>query len=109
MRVPRVRFTLRRLMAAVAASAVILGGVRLHRQATDYRSRAAGSAQTLALIRNGAWGYRLVVGQDGRWHRVIDRADLLSLIRYHTELRTKYERAAARPWLPVEPDPPEPR
>jgi hypothetical protein len=32
-----------------------------------------------------------------------------ALARYHVELRRKYERAARYPWLPVAPDPPEPR
>ena len=27
---------------------------------------------------------------------------------YHGAMRRKYERAARYPWLPVEPDPPEP-
>jgi hypothetical protein len=27
---------------------------------------------------------------------------------YHSQMRAKYERAARYPWLPVEPDPPEP-
>jgi hypothetical protein len=27
---------------------------------------------------------------------------------YYGDLRRKYERVAARPWLPVAPDPPEP-
>jgi hypothetical protein len=36
------------------------------------------------------------------YDRVMDRAD------HHTLLARKYERAACYPWLPVEPDPPEP-
>jgi hypothetical protein len=31
------------------------------------------------------------------------------LADYHAKLRKKYERAARYPWLPVEPDPPEPQ
>jgi hypothetical protein len=30
-------------------------------------------------------------------------------IAYHAAMQRKYEDAARRPWLPVEPDPPEPR
>jgi hypothetical protein len=30
-------------------------------------------------------------------------------VEWHGRLKSKYERAAARPWLPVEPDPPEPK
>jgi hypothetical protein len=33
---------------------------------------------------------------------MMDRAD------HHASLARKYERAARYPWLPVEPDPPEP-
>lgn len=29
--------------------------------------------------------------------------------RWHKDLQKKYERAARYPWLPVEPDPPEPK
>ena len=36
-------------------------------------------------------------------------ARALRLAAYHDALKTKYERAASYPWLPVEPDPPEPR
>ncbi len=31
------------------------------------------------------------------------------LFRYHERLRKKYEEAARHPWLPVDPDPPEPK
>ena len=30
-------------------------------------------------------------------------------LAYHTALRRKYMAAAARPWLPIEPDPPKPK
>jgi hypothetical protein len=35
-------------------------------------------------------------------------ADLRALASYHEFLKRKYERAAARPWLSVPPDPPPP-
>jgi hypothetical protein len=31
-----------------------------------------------------------------------------ALARYHDDLAAKYDRAALYPWLPIEPDPPEP-
>jgi hypothetical protein len=37
------------------------------------------------------------------WYRLAEKADLFG------RLAQRYERAAARPWLPVEPDPPEPQ
>jgi hypothetical protein len=39
---------------------------------------------------------------DGWTSRARDRAN------YHAEMKRKYERAASRPWDPLEPDPPEP-
>jgi hypothetical protein len=35
-------------------------------------------------------------------------AGLVRKIFYHESLARRYERAARYPWLPVEPDPPEP-
>jgi hypothetical protein len=40
-------------------------------------------------------------GKRGVRHRAV--------AEYHLELRDKYVQAAARPWLPVAPDPPEPK
>ena len=37
---------------------------------------------------------------------IIDRER--RLITYHETLKRKYQLASSRPWLPVEPDPPEP-
>ena len=31
-----------------------------------------------------------------------------TLVRYHEQLQRRYESAARQPWVPVEPDPPEP-
>jgi hypothetical protein len=57
-------------------------------------------------------------GSDGRAHpnqlvplldeqrRIV--AGLVRKISYHESLARRYERAARYPWLPVEPDPPEP-
>jgi hypothetical protein len=41
------------------------------------------------------------------WHEEAVRMD--RAIAYHAAMQRKYEDAAQRPWLPVEPDPPEPR
>jgi hypothetical protein len=56
---------------------------------------------------------RIFEASQRRWAKFIDMqsSDLKhsdELIEYHTFLVEKYERAARYPWLPVEPDPPEP-
>jgi hypothetical protein len=94
--------TTRRLMLAVALVAASLGGfgwvealiqrrALCLRRATDYAVRR----QTLCC--------RL---PDHPTAEERDRNRILAA--YYDRLVQKYERAAARPWLPVEPDPPRP-
>jgi hypothetical protein len=47
-------------------------------------------------------GGMLIVGSDGQ-------PVTSARFEWHFALFEKYERAARRPWLPVEPDPPEPK
>jgi hypothetical protein len=93
MRLPRVRFTVRRLMASVAIVAFILWAERLLRLPREYRDRAGYYSQ----CEFDASG-RLAPGNP-RDRAVVDH--------YHS-LHEKYERAARYPWLPIAPDPPEP-
>ena len=98
MRAPRVRFTVRRLMIAVAVVGIILGPY------TTCRNRAA------RFDERCEWHYRRIdellrgvyYGDDAAWRRVAARA------AWHTEMHEKYDLASRRPWLPVAPDPPEP-
>ena len=53
MRVPRVRFTVRRMMVAVAVVAVVLGAVQTGWRWQDYRRRAAYHAQEMANLLAG--------------------------------------------------------
>jgi hypothetical protein len=84
-------------MIAVAGVALILGGIvvpiRLHGMRQRYRSLA-----TLHAL------------QEETWHLAGDGStpDVLEMIDYHAWLKAKYARAATRPWLSVEPDPPPP-
>jgi hypothetical protein len=120
MRWPRVRFTVRRMMIAVAALAALLGiarsflGMARERQ---YRFRKlagdyAAQAQALGV------GTRIPVNL-GRPQLVLthlgkileDSPETLRLERRYWWLRdmsAKYEQAARLPLLPVTPDPPEP-
>jgi hypothetical protein len=80
-------------MIVVAVVAVVLGGIvspiRLYQTRQRYRSLAINHALA-----------------EKTWHLApeID-PDVLKMIDYHVRLKAKYERAAARPWLPVDPDP----
>jgi hypothetical protein len=89
-------------MIAVAAVALLLGGTKLAYRAIAYRHQI-------------------------RWHRMMEHSVITSVIEggksatateleemskvqsaYHAAMRRKYERAAARPWSEIEPDPPMP-
>ncbi len=89
MRLPRVRFTLRRMMIAVAILAISMAAALrwfdLHSRARAYAFWAAVSPMNI----KGPKGERMAMHYD--------------------LLRLKYERAARYPWLPVAPDPPEPK
>lgn len=106
---PRVRFTTRIMMAAVAVLAVLLGsavGLRrrseaFHRRALDYLAAREASIYTQLKERVDL----------RRAPTPLERAMLLEYVRLavHCEgLAIKYERAADRPWLPVRRDPPTP-
>jgi hypothetical protein len=89
---PRLRFTLRRLMVGMAVVAGIFGSARwLHVRSRDYRNLAA------------YYGKQEMQSWVGR-HRL----RLTDAGEKYRRLRLKYERAARCPWLLVEPDPPEP-
>jgi hypothetical protein len=82
-------------MVAVAIVALSIAAEQMRRKSTRYRERAERHANIehahrelaalLPPLRSSAW-----------------------LAAYHAELRRKYEHAARYPWLPVEPDTPEP-
>ena len=104
MRIPRVRFTVRGMMVAVAVFALLSASGQLRERYEGLRDR-----------------YELM-GVMHAAHEILERdggVDVFSgfgLVKpnaqraaYHAEMRRKYERAARSPWLPVEPDPPEPR
>jgi hypothetical protein len=112
---PRFRFTVRRMMVAVAIAAVLLGV-----WAWVERRRAR-----LSAIANWHHGQIICVffgfpGPDGEY--VYEATDApqksgdppVSLHQqridtWHREIAVKYWRAAEYPWLPVAPDSPEPK
>jgi hypothetical protein len=86
MQLPRPRFSVRRMMVAVAIVGVVFGmlmRVARLQQVSDYhRSRII-----------------LISPPDPRVYMTL----------YHMELANKYAYAARHPWLSVTPDPPEPQ
>ena len=121
MRSPRVRFTVRRLMVATAIVAVIFRGIQLRRRSVDYAANARyyemreDSAKALhrytAMLFPGRpvesirrFEFGLVGITTER-----DGAHLVKIEEYYGRKAALYRRAARYPWLPVAPDPPEPK
>jgi hypothetical protein len=104
MRLPRPRFTVRRLMVAVAVVGMVLGsGVEVVRRWLLFRERAAQHAQ---LVMRGMCNNPMT----GTTVPDFTPAEIEALRQseYHRRLYLKYRDAASYPWLPVAPDPPEP-
>jgi hypothetical protein len=118
---PRVRLTTRRTMVAVAIAAVILAVVqRTHQHWSYCQRRSAYHSQRLAIfstLRHKGWEFG---GTSVRFHEKstdlgmalgLLRGDGMELVRsatesiqHHASMRDKYDLAAWRPWLPIEPD-----
>ena len=112
MRVPRVRFTVRQIMVAVAVVSLALCGENYRRKRATEKRRE--SYETRARI------YRSYASQfrDSYEKRTSDVFSLcygpefaatpalrLKWAQYYESLVGKYEHAASRPWDPVPPDP----
>ncbi len=137
MRLPRM--TTRRWMVAVAVMGLLMGGVvggvrlkrrhdyflnlvefhlQLERQYVPWERAARNSLQQSDLTLNFLEAARHAESNDGvelgilrpavEWERQ-SATRFAQAIAYHAAMARKYRRAARYPWLPVEPDPPEPR
>jgi cytochrome c-type biogenesis protein CcmE len=105
MRVPK--FRIRTLMIAVAVLGIALGGLaglqRMDQRMQRFRALAQhhqhrGLVNRLTVVGSVAHGD---VKADTERYQI--RAE------YHDALNLKYKYAASHPWLPLSPDPPEPR
>jgi hypothetical protein len=107
--------TTRRWMVAVGAIGLMIGGGFLLKQRRDYfvslaqshqkevdSSTARGVALKTRFGRTSGMTTEEIMHLHRDYDRMMDRAD------HHASLARKYEHAALYPWLPVEPDPPEP-
>jgi hypothetical protein len=98
--------TTRRWIATVAILGCCLGLDVIRRRKAEYSSRADFHAtqyrERLGRLFSGLYGMHM-----GKAWTLPGPAEA-ALIRYHSEMATKYAHAARRPWLAIEPDPPEP-
>ena len=126
MPLPRVRFTVRRMMIVVALVAVLLGGAsavdRLTRRQAAFARRAVAWETRREIYDGGVWELRCgryagdesILGKSGSYTPPTPETRAVLIARFHAlttycdAMKRKYERAAARPWYPVEPDPPRP-
>jgi hypothetical protein len=126
MRLRRMRFTMRRMLIAVASMALLLGGLRLvwlrsvYREAALARAAYENLARTLQeMVENEgknerelqiAFGVEVEPESEAvKARRAADARVNRKTAEYHAALKGKYERAASRPWvlLPPDPRPPE--
>lgn len=125
MRLPRVRFTVRAMLIAVASIALLMGGLRLLWLRSVYRNAAFAHAayENLArtmqrIVENEgnderelyiAFGMKVEPESEAvRAKRAADASVNQKTAEYHAALKLKYERAACRPWVTLAPDPPPP-
>lgn len=95
MRIPRM--TTRRWMVAVVVASLLLGALAMVLRSREYSriASAHGKMELTLMI------YSHVPGPEGLLRHRKER--------WHRELWWKYRNASRRPWLPLGPDPPEPR
>ena len=92
----RLRFTVRGMMSAVAVVAALIGaGIGLSRRRERFLARAA--------------LHGVEIGPAATVHYSFNDDRAMRWRTWHARLVEKYERAARHPWLPVAPDPPEPK
>jgi hypothetical protein len=105
MRLPRVRFTVRRMMVAVAVVGLLAGlGVEGERRRERFREEAI---HHFVIRSDGERARRLWAQLPTVFHERVAAID--AWLSYHERMEEKYDRAASFPWLPVAADPPEPR
>jgi hypothetical protein len=107
MRLPRLQFTVRRLMLVVAIAGLVTGGgvwgYRMWELSGGYTGMAQQQWSDVHENLKELVGY----GYGGREPDKL--AELIAARAvYHSALAQKYERAARYPWFPIEPDLPEP-
>ncbi len=116
MRLPRVRFTVRRMMIAVAVVARSVRDRSPLGVAQLYLEKAADHAGFRALVLRSPetiayWESRWTAQREGlpaKYPWPSGTPFVPAMARYYDAMRIKYEQAARYPWLPIAPDPPKP-
>ena len=116
MRLPRFRIRLRTMLILVAIVALVIGGLARRERQRDLLHRR--QSYTLLARRYAQaerfhkwWaslGERLeATFGDARWYQTVllEVSEVERVAEEEGLMRVKYERAAAAPWLPIEPDP----
>ena len=99
----KLRITIRKLMILIAVVAVIVFGFVLRKKSYDYQALAERHDEI-------SWHFASIdeASMASSAHLPIT-SHRIEAAAYHQRMKAKYERAARYPWLPVAPDPPEPR
>ena len=111
-RLPRVRFTVRRLMIVVAIVGFCVGyfamwqRAALRRELATYHAIRAKNAKSWISDRKGGY-FRPSYFKDPQIAKVA--AVYERMMFFHQEMSRKWEDASRHPWLAVAPDPPEPK
>jgi hypothetical protein len=91
------------MMVLVAVIALLLGAAAIQRRRAHLQRLADHHAEMARQLRSS---HGSIIRPGGVYvHVPLTHPRLAD---YHEDLARKYERAARYPWLPVEPDPPEP-
>jgi hypothetical protein len=102
MRVPRLRFTVRRMMVAVATVALLLGVGIGHRRRAEHLKRVG----FLHSVEANRWEMLLVGRNNGMDHALAEA--ILDRVHWHDARAASFERAAGSLWQLVEQAPPMP-
>ncbi len=111
MRLPRVRFTTRRMIISVAVTCVILGAVQFRRRREFCLSRALYHRHHVMFWNGNHIGVGFGRARRGRrlpppdWEKLQDQRRRDLHLDWHWRLAERYERAALLPWsaTPSEP------
>ena len=116
MRLPRFRFTVRRMMAVVAIVGLMIAVGVVYRRAVFFRERTRHHTDE---VWRHSW---FAMEQMGMAYRRALEGDNLSaglhkdeaqreweMVSHHRGWGMRFEAASWRPWLPVEPEPAEPK
>lgn len=113
------RMTMRRWIVTVLVAGLLLGGIvgsyRLKRRRDSFLAHLRYHVQTVNVWERQERTVRHLaqLGEednepDFAEHERFTAGQIARRVAYHAAMARKYRRAARYPWLPVEPDPPEP-